>query len=189
MVGPWRWSPSTIDGYPPWCKKVEEEPRVKCMSRQEKRLRFYCPELVGADGKPFQGMQEMGQIPKGTSDADVESMMVIYVNSIDETNLPSIDAALVDGRFRYQCALKILPYLHAKSVLLMHDFWLRRDYHAVLEYYYVIGYARSVVALKNRPDVVGKMTEGEERNLYRRFMKREHLSRYDIHRPSLQLPS
>ena len=108
--------------------------------------------------------------------------MDIYVNSIDKTNLTSIDIALVDGRFRYQCALKLLPFLHADSVLLMHDFWLRADYHAVFDYYYVIGYARSVVALKKKPNLFSIGGREEERNIYKAFMKREHLSRYDIHR-------
>ena len=165
-----------IDGYPPWCEKISSEPRVNCMSRQEKRLQFYCPELLNADGSSAR-LWEMGKIPRRTPDADIENIMDIYVNSIDKTNVTSIDLALVDGRFRFQCAVKLLPFLNANSVLLMHDFWLREAYHAVFEYYYPIGYARSVVALKKKPDLP---KEWDERNIYKAFMKRKLLSKDDL---------
>lgn len=61
----------SIDGYPPWCKKIEEEPRVKCMVQQERRLQFYCPAMVGEDGTSM-NLKEMGKIPRTASDADVE---------------------------------------------------------------------------------------------------------------------
>ena len=63
------------------------------------------------------------------------------------------DAALVDGRFRVTAALKLLPHLHDRSVLFMHDFWNRRHAadHVVDKFYAVIGRARSVVVLKRKP--------------------------------------
>ena len=78
--------------------------------------------------------------------------MIKKLRWMEEGSVTKFDVALVDGRFRLQCALKLLPYLHSESVLLMHDFWLRIPaYKDVLDYYYVIGYARSVVALKKKP--------------------------------------
>ena len=53
--------------------------------------------------------------------------------------LSHFDAALVDGRFRVACALKLLPFLTQDSVLFMHDFWRRPMYHAVLDFHDVIG--------------------------------------------------
>ena len=171
-----------IDGYPPWCAKVGEEPRVKCMS-EEGKLVFYCPELLGADGITKLQLLEVGKIPKDTNDEDVEAAMNIYVNAIsrsmNETNVNKFDLALVDGRFRVQCALKLLPFLTSDSVVLIHDFWVRIEvYRAVLEYYDVIGYARSVVALKKKTDP--SMTLEEESNVYKRYMARKHLSWVDI---------
>ena len=171
-----------IDGYPPWCAKVGEEPRVKCMS-EEGKLVFYCPELLGADGSTRLQLLEVGKIPKATSDEDVEAAMNIYVNAIsrsmNETNVNKFDLALVDGRFRVQCALKLLPFLTSDSVVLIHDFWVRIEvYRAVLEYYDVIGYARSVVALKKKTDM--SMTLEEESNVYKMYMTRKHLSWVDI---------
>ena len=47
-----------------------------------------------------------------------------------------IDLALVDGRFRVACALKIIIACHenSKIKILIHDFWNRPHYHAVLKY-------------------------------------------------------
>ena len=105
--------------------------------------------------------------------------MDIYVNSLsrsfNETGVRMFDVALVDGRFRVQCAIKLLPYLHDDSVLLMHDFWVRiKSYGAVLEYYDVIGYARSVVALKKKKGLES------EADIYKKFMNRESLDWLDI---------
>jgi hypothetical protein len=162
-----------IDGYAPWCKMVGEEPRVQCM-REEGKVHFYCPELVGGKGL-------VGKLDKGISDEDLKSTMETYVNSVSQavldTNITHFDVALVDGRFRLQCATKLLPYLHSDSVLLMHDFWLRQGaYGDVLKYFYVIGYARSVVALKKRPEL-SPQDEGE---VYKKYMNRESLTWTDL---------
>lgn len=158
-----------IDGYPPWCEKVKTDPRVKCMTEDEKRMHFYCPELTGADGTTLVKLEETGRISKNTPKKDVEAAMSTYVNAIDTFDLKSLDIALVDGRFRIQCALKLLPYLHSESVLLLHDFWVRKPYHEVLKYYHVIGYARSVVALKKK----GDLSREQEREVYKNYMTYE----------------
>jgi hypothetical protein len=171
-----------IDGYPPWCDKVMMEPRVRCMMEDEGRLHFTCPELVGADGTTRLALRAVGKLPPNTPDEDVVSAMRIYVDSVveasDEAGVTKYDVALVDGRFRLQCALRLLPYLHDDSVLLMHDFWVRfKAYRIVLEYFNVIGYARSVVALKKKG---GIMSTEEERTVYDRYMTREHLTWTDL---------
>jgi hypothetical protein len=163
-----------IDGYPPWCEKVEKEPRVQCMIEEERRLQFYCPTLVGADGKTKLDMKIYGLLPKDMPDEDMESALSIYVNSIDKVNVTSLDVALVDGRFRFQCALKLLPLLHDESIVFMHDFWMREPYHEVLHHFDVIGYARNIVALRKKPNLP------EEKELYKKFMKREQIQRVDI---------
>jgi hypothetical protein len=47
-----------------------------------------------------------------------------------------IDLALVDGRFRVACALRIILSCHENSriKILIHDFWNRPQYHIVLKY-------------------------------------------------------
>lgn len=172
-----------IDGYPPWCEKVASEPRVKCMV-DEGRLKFYCPEIVGADGVTKLALQNVGKLPAGTPNEDIEAAMRIYVDTsftraVAETKIKMLDVALVDGRFRLQCALRLLPHLGPDSILLLHDFWVRlKAYKIVLEYYYVVGYARSVVALKKKEGMFD--SEDMEKTIYEKYMKREYLFWYDI---------
>lgn len=57
----------------------------------------------------------------------------------------------------------------------MHDFWVRfDDYKDVLKYYYVIGYARSVVAL--RKTELG-LSKEDELNAYKKYMNRQSVTR------------
>mmetsp|Transcript_12481 Transcript_12481/g.26361 ORF Transcript_12481/g.26361 Transcript_12481/m.26361 type:complete len:429 (+) Transcript_12481:18-1304(+) len=161
-----------IDGYPPWCEKVEEEPRVKCMV-EEGKLKFLCKDLLGANGNPL-NLLPTGRLSRNSTDEDVEAAMSMYVNAIDDTAASSLDLALVDGRFRVQCAIKLLPFLKEDSVLLMHDFWIRKAYHPIVfEYYYVIGYARSVVALKKKHLGLSKQVESQ---VHQKYMKRIYAS-------------
>ena len=58
----------------------------------------------------------------------------------------SIDFALVDGRFRIACTLKIILECHANNRLeiAIHDFWHRENYHLVLKYLNVVDRADSL---------------------------------------------
>lgn len=165
-----------IDGYPPWCEKVMSEPRVKCMTEDERRMKFYCPELTGADKVTKVKLEETGRISKDTAREDLVAAMSTYVNAIDKFDVKQLDIVLVDGRFRLQCALKLLPYLQNDSVLLLHDFWVRKPYHEVLKYYDVIGYARSIVALQKR----GGLSTDEEMRIYQQYMNYESIPWIEI---------
>lgn len=73
-------------------------------------------------------------------------------------------------------ALKLLPYSGADSIVLLHDFWGRhKAYKVVLDFYYVVGYVRSVVALKKNGDLDSEV----ERMVYEKYMKREYLTWHD----------
>lgn len=48
------------------------------------------------------------------------------------------DLALIDGRARRLCALKIIPYLKPNAVVIIHDWCSRPCYHCVLDYYDLI---------------------------------------------------
>eukprot|EP00038_Savillea_parva_P012634 m.205950 g.205950 ORF g.205950 m.205950 type:complete len:364 (+) comp23142_c0_seq1:78-1169(+) len=159
---------SVIDGYPPWCRKVEEDPTVMCMV-DEGRLRFFCKPPVRKDGSTIAVLGE-GRLPDNIADADTAIIADLYVNAVDSIGTTHFDAALVDGRFRVACALKLLPYLSQTSVLFMHDFWLRPRYHAVLDYYNVVGYARSAVVLRKKASL-----PEDHATAYTRFMGRKHM--------------
>ncbi len=101
-------------------------------------------QISGIGGSGRYNLRAVGKLPPNTPDKDVAMAMRIYINSIvnasREAGVMKFDAALVDGRFRLQCTLRLLPYLHDDSVLLMHDFWVRyKAYDVVLEYYDVMG--------------------------------------------------
>ena len=52
-------------------------------------------------------------------------------------------------RYRVVVALKLLNHLKPDSVLFFHDFWARyKAYKRVLDFYDVIGYARSLAVLR-----------------------------------------
>lgn len=73
-----------------------------------------------------------------------------YVDSVGPAfGIETYDAALVDGRHRVVVALKLLNHLKPDSVLFFHDFWARyKAYKRVLDFYDVIGYARSLAVLR-----------------------------------------
>jgi hypothetical protein len=79
-----------------------------------------------------------------------------YVDQIDNIGLQegSIDVALVDGRARLSCAIKLLPYLHNNSIVIIHDFWVRPYYFDVLNYYdevKSVKHGQSVIVMRPKP--------------------------------------
>lgn len=62
------------------------------------------------------------------------------------------DKVLIDGRARAQCAKFILPYLKENSIVFIHDYFARPQYHIVEEHYEVIDGVKNtlqtIVALK-----------------------------------------
>mmetsp|Transcript_20911 Transcript_20911/g.35014 ORF Transcript_20911/g.35014 Transcript_20911/m.35014 type:complete len:402 (-) Transcript_20911:443-1648(-) len=146
-----------IDNNPPWCEKVASDPVVNCVQQQQNgRLRFFCNQLKDPDGKVIP-VGELGYVSGGANPADALALKTrageAYVEVIDTVGIQHYDAALVDGRYRIACALKLLHYLSPKSVLFVHDFWLRTtssDYKVILDYYDVLGYARSLAVLRKK---------------------------------------
>lgn len=57
------------------------------------------------------------------------------------------DTILIDGRWRVACALRVaVKYPH--SVVLIHDFWNRPEYHCILPYYSTINSVDTLAILK-----------------------------------------
>ena len=61
-----------------------------------------------------------------------------YIDVVDEIGIDKYDFVFIDGRARGDCAFKALQYIHDDSLVFIHDFWGREEYHAVLEYYDVV---------------------------------------------------
>ena len=75
--------------------------------------------------------------------ADAVLVERMYVNEIDEIPLANgftasvYDVVLIDGRFRIECALKLLSagHINAESVVMIHDYRERAQYHVVEEFF------------------------------------------------------
>jgi hypothetical protein len=67
----------------------------------------------------------------------------------------TIDTALVDGRFRVACTLRMILECHARGDLriLIHDFWDREEYHVVLKYLDTIDKVDTMGVFAMKPNV------------------------------------
>eukprot|EP00040_Diaphanoeca_grandis_P007300 m.40421 g.40421 ORF g.40421 m.40421 type:complete len:399 (+) comp18480_c0_seq1:392-1588(+) len=137
-----------LDNYPPWCEIISKSPVVKCVMEKQKRFRFECVAPAKPDGTEIELLSE-GRVARLE---DRQYVAATYVNAIDNVGIKLFDIALVDGRYRAACALKLLNYIGPKSVVFIHDFFARPKYYIVFKYYDVIGYARSLVVLRRKSD-------------------------------------
>jgi len=137
-----------LDNYPPWCEKVSTSPVVNCLINEQKRFQFNCIAPLTPQGTEIK-LSQMGRV---LNSSEQQYVAESYVNAIDTAGVPHYDVILVDGRYRAACALKALSYINERSVLFIHDFFGREGfgYFRVLEYYDIIGYARSLVILRKK---------------------------------------
>jgi protein O-GlcNAc transferase len=81
-------------------------------------------------------------VPAGSWDELAHSQraaeFAAYLRAPEEKIGVPLDAVLIDGRARPECARAVLPWLHAGSLVFIHDFFRRPHYHVVLERYEVI---------------------------------------------------
>lgn len=77
-----------------------------------------------------------------------------YVNAIERYEKSMFDIALIDGRCRVYCAVKLLPYLKNDGFLYIHDFFSRKQYHAAYQFYDEVDSskrgAQTIVKLKKK---------------------------------------
>jgi hypothetical protein len=83
-----------------------------------------------------------------------------YIEYIHKLGVKVFDKVLVDGRGRGWCAETALQYLHKDSIVFMHDFWNRPQYHVVFNWYDELDSIKTpglqtIVALKPKPEYVG----------------------------------
>lgn len=68
--------------------------------------------------------------PVDESPQDIFTDYSMKVHGLDHQH----DTILVDGRFRVACVLEILAKKYHPCNILIHDFWHRNEYHAVLNF-------------------------------------------------------
>jgi len=77
-----------------------------------------------------------------------------YLDLVDKLDTKLYDIVLIDGRARADCAFKILNYINQDSIVFIHDYWKRPEYHVITEYYDVIDSVQdtlqTIVALKKK---------------------------------------
>ncbi len=77
-----------------------------------------------------------------------------YVEHISSLDVKRFDAILIDGRGRGWCAEKALDYIDKESIVFMHDYCLRPNYHIVEQWYTVIesicNTPQTIVALRKK---------------------------------------
>jgi len=68
-------------------------------------------------------------------------------------NKKDFDLILVDGRFRVACALAAILATSENTVIMLHDFPSRPQYHTLLKYLDAIAMADSLVVFRKRPNL------------------------------------
>ena len=69
-------------------------------------------------------------IPEGTEKQENWPNYAKIIHSLELNH----DTILVDGRFRISCVLEIVAKQYSPCVIVVHDFWLRNEYHGVLNF-------------------------------------------------------
>lgn len=64
-----------------------------------------------------------------------------------------IDVLLIDGRFRVACALKAHGWLSDTATLVFDDFWIRPQYHLILEFYTLLERIDTIAVLRRKTDI------------------------------------
>jgi hypothetical protein len=63
------------------------------------------------------------------------------------------DAILIDGRFRVACCLSSLLETNETTIILIHDFWDRDQYHIIKKFVIIIDRIDSLMVCKKKPAV------------------------------------
>jgi protein O-GlcNAc transferase len=92
------------------------------------------------------------------------SQFKTYIEHVHTLGVKTFDKVLVDGRARGYCVEEVLPYLHKDSIVFMHDFWNREQYHVVFKWYDEVASVKTaglqtIVALKPKLEYIGSKSK------------------------------
>lgn len=112
----------------PWCTSMEKKGSIQIASFLG-LLKFICVD-TGLELSAFGNLKDMQQYEK----------MKPYIEYIDRIPEDHIDVVLIDGRFRSAVGLYILtsPKISQDTIVLVHDFTNRKNYHVLLNYYELV---------------------------------------------------
>ena len=69
---------------------------------------------------------------------------------LDDESKNKVDLVLIDGRFRVACLLNLFNHISDSTIILFDDFYNRRVYHIVLNYYDVVQRVGKMAVLKKK---------------------------------------
>lgn len=135
---------------------VEFSKRVKKYYSVEHNPEWYAKVKNAIPPNVNLFFREVGTLP--SDDVYNQSTYEYYKDYLDVVYEigEMFDVALIDGRARRLCALKIIPYLKPNAVVVIHDWCLRPPYHCVLDYYDLVEKVddtpQTIAAFKLKPN-------------------------------------
>lgn len=141
-----------VESSPEWIKKMRKYIIFRYF--ENKRLYIFPVNI---------GPTRLWGYPESDND---QNLFEAYSSSIFESiDSKRIDLALVDGRFRVACTLKIILscYENKNIKILIHDFWNREQYHIVLKYLDIVKKADTIglFTIKHDVDITAAQKEFE----------------------------
>jgi|694.fasta_scaffold02536_11 glycosyltransferase involved in cell wall biosynthesis len=157
----------------PWMSDTEISTITKYLNKNDIMLEWgsggstnYFPQFVDryysiehdknwyneiSGGVPTNVIFNLVQVDENLTDPTQKHQVKTYIDFVDTLGVLKFDKVLIDGRGRGWCAEKIVPYLHEDSIVFIHDYWQRPQYHVVERWFDVIDYVKdgqSLVVLK-----------------------------------------
>ena len=126
----------SVESTPAWSHKVAQNAQKMGL---ERRLQAMVVDI---------GPTKQAGAP---SDRSYKAKWPLYSSMVQ--TVPHARVVFVDGRFRVACALKAILYLVDEPVIIIHDFWNREKYHAVLEFASVVENATTLAVLRPKSGI------------------------------------
>jgi hypothetical protein len=112
----------SIEGDPQWHADLSKRKDVRAAVRRGRlRLQYVDIGTVGRFSKP--------------TDDRASSRWHQYYDWLETTpDAANANLFLIDGRFRVACALSVLMVCRPNATIIIHDFWNRPEYHAIMRF-------------------------------------------------------
>jgi hypothetical protein len=160
----------SVDNNREWCGIIQDLPYIKCRTKGDSKL-------PGAEKDMVYRCVDTGPTVKWGYPAAEEDVPKFegYVSAIDDAVAEAGEEGaffgmiFVDGRARVACALRAFAHMDpTDSVLLMHDYFDRSQYHVIERYFDIVDRAERMVAMKRKSDVTE--IPAEEMQKYREIV-------------------
>lgn len=122
-----------------WASHIRKHPEITA-AEETARLTLRCIDIgpVTTPGYPT----DWASAPKWSN---------YYTSIWKDAKDPEL--VLIDGRFRVACALSAFRHCSSDVHILIHDFWDRPQYHAVLEFAHTVASAERMVVLQRKDTI------------------------------------